>query len=140
MNKIDRLIVEMKIPPEDAYLKLKHTLEEVNSLFVEASNELGITNRYLISPVLNNVVFASGEYGFMVSVESMVEKYAMKFKGMDKSTFEKVLWGDFYYNPQNRKFSRKPPTPLSKRTFVEFILEPIYKIFAHTVGKDRDRL
>jgi U5 small nuclear ribonucleoprotein component len=60
VNKIDRLIVEMKIPPEDAYLKLKHTLEEVNSLFVEASNELGITNRYLISPVLNNVVFASG--------------------------------------------------------------------------------
>lgn len=27
VNKIDRLIIEMKIPPEDAYLKLKHTLE-----------------------------------------------------------------------------------------------------------------
>ena len=27
INKIDRLIIEMKIPPEDAYLKLKHTLE-----------------------------------------------------------------------------------------------------------------
>lgn len=27
-----------------------------------------------------------------------------------------------------------------KRTFIEFILEPIYKIFAHTVGKDRDTL
>ena len=26
VNKIDRLIVEMKIPPEDAYLKIKHTL------------------------------------------------------------------------------------------------------------------
>jgi U5 small nuclear ribonucleoprotein component len=26
INKIDRLIVEMKIPPEDAYLKIKHTL------------------------------------------------------------------------------------------------------------------
>lgn len=27
INKIDRMIIEMKIPPEDAYLKLKHTLE-----------------------------------------------------------------------------------------------------------------
>ena len=27
INKIDRLIIEMKIPPEDAYLKIKHTLE-----------------------------------------------------------------------------------------------------------------
>jgi 116 kDa U5 small nuclear ribonucleoprotein component len=26
INKIDRMIIEMKIPPEDAYLKLKHTL------------------------------------------------------------------------------------------------------------------
>ena len=26
VNKVDRLIVEMKLPPEDAYLKLKHTL------------------------------------------------------------------------------------------------------------------
>jgi U5 small nuclear ribonucleoprotein component len=27
VNKIDRLIIEMKIPPEDAYLKIKHILE-----------------------------------------------------------------------------------------------------------------
>lgn len=27
LNKLDRLVIEMKIPPEDAYLKLKHTLE-----------------------------------------------------------------------------------------------------------------
>ena len=35
INKIDRLIVEMKIPPEDAYLKLKHTLEEINGVFLK---------------------------------------------------------------------------------------------------------
>ncbi len=27
INKIDRLILELKIPPDDAYLKIKHTLE-----------------------------------------------------------------------------------------------------------------
>ena len=32
LNKIDRLVIEMKIPPNDAYLKIKHTLEEINSV------------------------------------------------------------------------------------------------------------
>lgn len=32
MNKIDRLIIELKIPPNDAYHKIKHTLEEINGL------------------------------------------------------------------------------------------------------------
>lgn len=32
VNKVDRLILELKLPPVDAYFKLKHTIEEVNSL------------------------------------------------------------------------------------------------------------
>lgn len=27
INKIDRLVLELKMPPEDVYLKIKHTLE-----------------------------------------------------------------------------------------------------------------
>jgi 116 kDa U5 small nuclear ribonucleoprotein component len=30
LNKLDRLVVELKIPPNDAYFKIKHTLEEIN--------------------------------------------------------------------------------------------------------------
>lgn len=32
LNKIDRLIIELKLPPTDAYYKILHTLEEVNTL------------------------------------------------------------------------------------------------------------
>lgn len=32
INKIDRLILELKLPPLDAYFKLRHILEELNSL------------------------------------------------------------------------------------------------------------
>lgn len=32
LNKIDRLMLELKLPPTDAYYKLRHILEEVNSL------------------------------------------------------------------------------------------------------------
>lgn len=31
-SKIDRLILELKLPPADAYFKLKHIVDEVNGL------------------------------------------------------------------------------------------------------------
>jgi len=30
LNKIDRLVLELKLPPQDAYFKLKHTIDELN--------------------------------------------------------------------------------------------------------------
>jgi len=32
INKIDRLILELKLPPNDAYYKMRHILDEINSL------------------------------------------------------------------------------------------------------------
>ena len=31
VNKIDRLILELRIKPADAYYKIKHTVEEINT-------------------------------------------------------------------------------------------------------------
>ena len=31
INKIDRLILELRIKPADAYYKIRHTIEEVNT-------------------------------------------------------------------------------------------------------------
>jgi translation elongation factor EF-G len=32
VNKVDRLILELKLPPSDVYYKLKHVIEEINTL------------------------------------------------------------------------------------------------------------
>ena len=32
INKIDRLVLELKLPPADAYYKLRHIIDEVNAL------------------------------------------------------------------------------------------------------------
>jgi len=40
LSKIDRFILELKIPPADAYLKIKHTLDEINAIIKEASHHL----------------------------------------------------------------------------------------------------
>ncbi|KAA6415642.1 MAG: u5 small nuclear ribonucleo component [Lasallia pustulata] len=36
VNKMDRLILELKLPPTDAYFKLKHVIEEVNTVIENA--------------------------------------------------------------------------------------------------------
>ena len=38
------------------------------------------------------------------------------------------------YLPGRRKFSKKAPFSTSQRSFVEFILEPLYKIFAQVMS------
>ena len=30
LNKLDRLVLELKLPPADAYYKIKHTLDDIN--------------------------------------------------------------------------------------------------------------
>lgn len=32
INKIDRLVLELKLPPNDAYAKLKFILDQINTL------------------------------------------------------------------------------------------------------------
>jgi U5 small nuclear ribonucleoprotein component len=39
INKIDRLVLELKLPPADAYFKLKHVIEEVNAVLVAETGD-----------------------------------------------------------------------------------------------------
>merc|ERR1712141_795537 len=56
INKIDRLVLELKLPPQDAYYKLRHIVEEVNGLLSLYSESEEVAT---LSPVLGNVCFAS---------------------------------------------------------------------------------
>ena len=40
INKIDRLMLELKLPPGDAYYKLRHIIDEVNALIRYYTSEL----------------------------------------------------------------------------------------------------
>jgi U5 small nuclear ribonucleoprotein component len=59
---------------------------------------------------------------------------------MRPDQFMKVLWGDYYYNRDTKKFMRETLGPFTKRAFVEFILEPMYKIISHTISHEKDQL
>jgi U5 small nuclear ribonucleoprotein component len=132
MNKIDRLILELKLPPTDAYYKLKHTIDEINGLLSMYSES---SDGVIVSPLLGNVCFSSSLYGFSFTLESFAQIYCdMYGGGFEPKEFANRLWGDIYFNKTKRVFTKKQPSTSSHRTFVDFILEPLYKIFAQTVG------
>jgi U5 small nuclear ribonucleoprotein component len=60
---------------------------------------------------------------------------SLSLGGIAAEDFARRLWGDIYFHPEDRKFTRKP-NENSKRSFVEFILEPLYKIYSQTAGED----
>lgn len=131
INKIDRLVLELKLPPQDAYFKLRHIVEEVNALL----QTFGVDDQTpCVSPALGNVCFSSALYGICFSLKSFAKLYADTYENVNYNEFAKRLWGDMYFHSKSRKFTKKPPHNSAQRSFVEFILEPIYKLFAQVIG------
>uniref|UniRef100_A0A914R3Y8 Tr-type G domain-containing protein n=1 Tax=Parascaris equorum TaxID=6256 RepID=A0A914R3Y8_PAREQ len=73
INKIDRLILELKLPPTDAYYKLRFVLDQVNGLLQTFSDDAESAQ---VSPLLHNVIFASSRYNICFSLESFANLYA----------------------------------------------------------------
>ncbi|KAI8624230.1 P-loop containing nucleoside triphosphate hydrolase protein [Xylariaceae sp. FL1651] len=140
INKMDRLILELRLPPSDAYFKLKHVVEEVNTIIENTRPGSGETKR--LSPEKGNVLFACSDMGWCFTLQSFAKMYADSFPGVNTEEFAKRLWGDIYFNPKKRTFSRKPlpGEQGAKRSFINFILEPIYKVFSHTISQNPEEL
>jgi hypothetical protein len=65
----------------------------------------------------------------------------MSFPGsLDVEAFADRLWGDIYFNEETRKFTRKQADPEQNRSFVHFILEPLYKLYSNVLSEDTDTL
>ncbi|KAI0881509.1 P-loop containing nucleoside triphosphate hydrolase protein [Annulohypoxylon maeteangense] len=140
INKMDRLILELRLPPSDAYFKLKHVVEEVNTIIENTRPGSGEQRR--LSPEKGNVLFACSEMGWCFTLQSFAKMYADGFAGVNMEEFAKRLWGDIYFNPSKRTFSRKPlpGEKGAKRSFIHFVLEPIYKVFSHTISSSPEDL
>ncbi|KAG8922693.1 hypothetical protein FRC01_013720 [Tulasnella sp. 417] len=136
VNKIDRLILELRIPPADAYYKVKATIEEVNT-YISGINP---DPELRLSPERGNVAFASSQMGYCFTLSSFAKLYADTYGSLDVNAFALRLWGDIYFDSEDRKFTRKPADPEQKRTFVHFILEPLYKLYSQVLSEDTEAL
>lgn len=140
INKIDRLITELRLPTQDAYFKLKHTVEQVNTHIENTIPWKGESRR--LSPEKGNVAFACADLQWSFTLFSFAQYYADFHPNvpLDTTEFGRRLWGDIYRTPGSGTFTRKPVNAKSKRTFVSFILEPIWKLFSHTISQGPEEL
>lgn len=140
VNKMDRLILDLRLPPTDAYFKLKHVVEEVNTCIENTIPGKG--QDFRVSPEKGNVAFSCGSMGWCFTLPSFAKMYAQSYPNapFDIEEFSKRLWGDIFFNSSSRKFTRKPIEEGAKRSFVHFVLEPVYKLYAHTISESPDDL
>ena len=86
-----------------------------------------------VHPVKGNVGFASAQSGWSFTLKSFAQLYADVYGVvMDTEKFMQRLWGDIYFSPETRKFSKKQEGDV-QRTFIHFILEPLYKVYTQVL-------
>lgn len=119
ITKLDRLITELKIPPKDAYIKLRHIVDECNQLLETfgGSNATSFQKRF--DPALGNVAFSCGLHNFSFTLQSFAHLYTSHSTAVfDYRDFAARLWGDIYFHKSTRAFRRSTEDPDDNRTFV----------------------
>ena len=135
---MDRLILELKLPPTDAYHKLRYVLDEANAAVVGAGGGPP-DGRAPFDPRAGTVAFAAPAYGWAFTLVSVATLHADVWgedAPLDTAAFAARLWGDVYCDSTSGAFSRSPPTPGAPRTFVQFVLDPLYKLHSHILADE----
>jgi elongation factor 2 len=139
INKVDRALLELQVSKEDLYQSFSRTIESVNVIIsTYLDKALGDVQVY---PEKGTVAFGSGLHGWAFTIRQFAIRYAKKF-GVDRNKMMERLWGDNYFNPATKKWS-KTGTHEGKqleRAFCQFILDPIFKIFAAVMNFKKDEI
>lgn len=159
LNKIDRLITELKMTPAEAHVHLSQVIEQVNSvigsffagermqedlLWRERLEKLkleGAEDKHeeyverddeelYFAPEKNNVIFASAIDGWGFTISQFAAFYERKL-GMKRENLQKVLWGDFFIDPKTKKVinSKGLKGRNLKPLFVSLVLDNIWTIY-----------
>merc|ERR1719281_1491862 len=89
-----------------------------------------------VDPCNGSVGFGSGLHGWAFTLKQFSEMYASKF-GVDVDKLMKKLWGENFFNLKTKKWS-KTKSEDNVRSFCQFILDPIYKIFDAIMNFKKD--
>ncbi|KAG5496281.1 hypothetical protein JKF63_02582 [Porcisia hertigi] len=135
ITKVDRLIIDIKLPPLDAYRKMRAVVDSVNNVIASCGTTY---DAFLVSPERGTVCFSSVKLGLFFSLETFAIKYAASYPSINAAALATKLWGQITYDTREfKKISNFRQRP----SFVQFVLEPLYKIVAHSVtGKGADTL
>ncbi|CAD6447058.1 1b6a9e46-2ad3-442c-80e9-ef46e74fd372 [Sclerotinia trifoliorum] len=139
INKVDRALLELQVSKEDLYQSFSRTIESVNVVISTYFDKtLGDVQVY---PGKGTVAFGSGLHGWAFTIRQFAQRYAKKF-GVDRNKMMERLWGDNYFNPYTKKWTTKSSHEGKEleRAFNQFILDPIFRIFAAVMNFKKDEI
>merc|ERR1712036_158526 len=130
MNKMDRGILTLQLDPEELYQKFQRVVEDINVIIATygGADEDAPMGDIQIHPSKGTVGFGSGLHSWAFSLKQFADMYAAKFK-TDTTKLMRRLWGDNFYHGKEKKWKKNSDSGCEKRAFVQFILDPIYKVF-----------
>ena len=159
LNKVDRLITELKLTPFEAHLHLQQVLEQVNAvtagLFSADVLEKTATKQSdtVVEVDGDNIVYdwASGlddlddsslyfspDQGNVVFASATdgwgfrIQQFARIYSDKMKIRYDllcKTLWGDYYVSMKAKKIMKGAYTKGKKPLFVQLILENIWSLY-----------
>ncbi|KAK7308281.1 hypothetical protein VNO77_41883 [Canavalia gladiata] len=162
LNKLDRLITELKLTPSEAYTRLLRIVHEVNGIVSAYKSEKYLSdvdsllagtgtddgegledyddNADVFQPQKGNVVFACALDGWGFGIHKFAEIYASKL-GASVNALQKALWGPRYFNPKTKMIvGKKGIGAKGKPMFVQFVLEPLWQVYQGALEGDRGLL
>ncbi|KAB5541741.1 hypothetical protein DKX38_014715 [Salix brachista] len=165
LNKIDRLICELKMSPMEAYNRLVKIVHEVNGIMSAYKSEKYLSDVDSIrvgpsgegegenlefieddeedtfQPQKGNVAFACALDGWGFTVHEFAEFYATKL-GASSVALQKALWGPRYFHPKTKMITVKKFVDAGSRErpmFVQFVLEPLWQVYQSALEPDGNK-
>jgi elongation factor 2 len=134
LNKLDRCISELMLPPEEAYKGFVKSIENVN-VIISTYHDAALGDIQL-DPTKGKVAFGSGLHQWGFTLKKFAKAYAAKFT-TTRFKMMRRLWGDMFYNKKGEWKKGDYATDKEfKRGFVGMILDPIYQLF-DAIGTDK---
>jgi len=137
LNKLDRAVLELQLPPEEAYRSFQKSIENVNVIIATYNDEA--LGDITLEPVTGKVAFGSGLHQWGFTLKKFAKTYAKKFKST-RAKMMKRLWGDSFFKKGENKWTNKSDNGKHKRGYVAFILDPIYQLFDAIMNEKADKV
>merc|ERR1712158_189021 len=127
MNKMDLALMTLQLGQEELFQTFQRIVENVNVIVATYADDDGPMGVVRVDVNNGSVGFGSGLHGWAFTLKQFAEMYAAKF-GVDTDKMMKKLWGESFFNPKTKKWSKEKSDD-NKRSFCMYFLDPIYMVF-----------
>lgn len=90
---------------------------------------------YSFDPTKGNVIFASSSSNWAFTLDNFSGMVAQALGGANPEKVKAAMWGDFFFNPKEKKVLKKPMTQGQSNIFTQFILKNISNIYSSIIDE-----